>query len=672
MIKREEVKKRIEGLSDELRGHNHKYYVLSQPSISDKEYDDLLKELIELEISFPEYLDINSPSQRIGSKLPSGSETVAHRIKMFSLDNTYSVDELKAWDQRVRKGLNEEICEYTVELKIDGISAALTYKFGEFVLGASRGDGTSGENITNNLRTVRSIPLKLNNKKSKVLPEVLDVRGEVYMNRKDFEALNENRKKDGQDIFANPRNATSGSVKLLDSRITAERNLNFFIHSYGAIEGGPECDSQWEFLSLAKNWGFSVQDTSKLCKSIDEVIEYCLDFQEKRDSLPYEVDGVVVKVNSLLSQQKLGETLKSPRWAVSYKFPAFQATTRVEKIVVQVGRTGVLTPVADLEPVECAGVMISRATLHNFDEVERLQIKQGDRVLIERAGDVIPKIIKVVESNEESSKEVFKAPVKCPECGSKIVRQKDNVALKCLNPSCSKQLERSMLHFASRGAMDIEGMGEAVVAQLLEESKLEDIADIYFLKREDLLSLELFKDKRADNLIDAIAKSKEQPFSKLLYGFGIANIGEKAASTLAEHFVDIDSLIKADMSDLETIHEIGCVMAESVVDYFHRNSVKRTIDKLKKAGLKMVEPKKKQGLKIFENKKFVFTGEFKTFTRSSAGSLVKEMGGSVVSSVSKNTDFIVIGESPGSKYKKAMELNIKIIDEKQFREMLNA
>ncbi|MBU1996391.1 MAG: NAD-dependent DNA ligase LigA [Candidatus Omnitrophica bacterium] len=671
-MKREEAKKRIEYLSDELNKHNHKYYVLSEPSISDKEYDDLLKGLVDIETLFPEFLDINSPSQRIGSKLPASADTVIHKVKMYSLDNTYSVDEIRAWDQRVLKGLNEAICEYTVELKIDGISASLTYENGEFILGATRGDGTSGENITNNLRTVRSIPLKLYKKRSEVLPSLLDVRGEVYMSRKDFDSLNNNRKKDGQEIFANPRNATSGSVKLLDSRITAELKLNYFIHSYGAIEGGKECISQWEFLKLAKDWGFSVQNTSKLCKDIDEVIKYCLDFQEKRDGLPYEVDGVVIKVNSLLSQQKLGETQKSPRWAVAYKFPAFQATTRVERIVVQVGRTGVLTPVAELEPVECAGVVISRATLHNFDEVERLQIKQGDRVLIERAGDVIPKIVKVVESTEGPAKEVFKAPVNCPACGSKIVKQKDNVALKCINPSCAKQLERSILHFSSRGAMDIEGMGEAVVNQLLAESKLGDIADIYFLKREDLLTLELFKDKKADNLIDAITKSKEQPLSRILYGFGIANIGEKAALTLAENFVDIDSLMKAGIDELTGIHEIGSVMAESVVVYFNRGAVKRTIDKLKEAGLKMVEPKKKQGLKIFENKKFVFTGELKTLTRSSARNLVKEMGGSVVSTVSKNTDFMVIGDSPGSKYKKALELNIKIIDEKQFREMLNA
>ena len=671
-MNKEEAKKRIQYLSDELNNHNHKYYVLSQPSISDKEYDDLLKELIDLESSFPEFLDINSPSQRVGSKLPSSADTVIHRAKMYSLDNTYSVDELKAWDQRVLKGLNAKICEYTVELKIDGISASLTYENGGFILGATRGDGASGENVTNNLRTVRSIPLKLKKKRPALLPAVLDVRGEVYMNRKDFDSLNKNRKKEGQDIFANPRNATSGSVKLLDSRVTSQRKLNYFIHSYGVIEGGPECNSQWEFFKLAKDWGFSVQDTSRLCKNIDEVIKYCIEFQQKRDGLPYEVDGVVIKVNSFLAQQKLGETLKSPRWAVAYKFPAFQATTRVDKIVIQVGRTGVLTPVAELEPVECAGVVISRATLHNFDEVERLKIKQGDRVLIERAGDVIPKIVKVVESKEVGSKEIFKAPVTCPECGSKVVKLKDNVALKCINPRCSKKLERSILHFASRGAMDIEGMGEAVVNQLLDESKLEDISDIYFLKREDLLALELFKDKRADNLIDAIAKSKKQPLSRVLFGFGIPNIGEKAALTLAENFADIDSLINADMSDLESIHEIGSVMAESVVEYFKQETVKRTIAKLKEAGLKMTEPKKKQGLKIFENKRFVFTGELKTFTRSSAGSLVKEMGGSVVSTVSKNTDFIVIGDSPGSKYKKALELNIKIIDEKQFREMLNA
>src|SRR3989339_1209843 len=511
-MNKEEAKKRIQYLSDELNNHNHKYYVLSQPSISDKEYDDLLKELIDLESSFPEFLDINSPSQRVGSKLPSSADTVIHRAKMYSLDNTYSVDELKAWDQRVLKGLNAKICEYTVELKIDGISASLTYENGGFILGATRGDGASGENVTNNLRTVRSIPLKLKKKRPALLPAVLDVRGEVYMNRKDFDSLNKNRKKEGQDIFANPRNATSGSVKLLDSRVTSQRKLNYFIHSYGVIEGGPECNSQWEFFKLAKDWGFSVQDTSRLCKNIDEVIKYCIEFQQKRDGLPYEVDGVVIKVNSFLGQQKLGETLKSPRWAVAYKFPAFQATTRVDKIVVQVGRTGTLTPVAELEPVECAGVVISRATLHNFDEVERLDVKIGDTVLIERAGEVIPKIIKVIETKRTGGERKIKIPEKCPVCGQPIVKVKEeDVAWRCINPSCPAHLENGLVHFAKREAMDIEGLGEAAVVQLISKKMVSDFADIYYLKKDDLLKLELFKDKKAQNLLDAIAKSKTRP-----------------------------------------------------------------------------------------------------------------------------------------------------------------
>jgi len=405
-----EAAKKIQQIAVILEEHNYRYYVLDQPTISDKEYDDLLKNLIELEEQFPDLKDLNSPTQRIGSKLAATAKPVKHQTKMYSLDNTYSIDELKEWEKRVLKRLSDQRVEYVVELKIDGISAALTYQNGQFILGATRGDGMTGEDVTHSLKTVRTIPLRLKKGTRGKFPKKLEVRAEIYMNRQDFAWLNEERKKIGLDLFANPRNATSGSVKLLDSRITAQRKLNCFIHSFGTLEGGENFQTQWEFLNFVKRVGFCVDNNHRVCKSMDQVIKYCLEYQEKREAIPYEVDGVVIKVNSLQQQDQLGSTLKSPRWAVAYKFPAHQVTSIVNDIVVQVGRTGVLTPVAEIEPVECAGVMISRSTLHNFDEVKRLGIKKGDRVLIERAGDVIPKILKVVSSTKGSKLKVFTVP----------------------------------------------------------------------------------------------------------------------------------------------------------------------------------------------------------------------------------------------------------------------
>jgi len=664
--------KEIKKLSIEIEEHNYKYYILDQPTVSDKEYDDLLKKLVFLEERFPDLKEVNSPSQRIGSKITDAEKKVKHNKKMYSLDNTYSIEELNEWNNRVIKLLGKKKVEYVIELKIDGISAALIYKDGVFTQGVTRGDGLIGDDVTHNLKTIRSIPLELKKIKDRIAPKMLDVRAEIYMARDDFTRLNKKRKDKGEPIFANTRNFTSGSVKLLDSRITAKRDLKCFVHSFGVLEGVLPFKTQWEFLGNAKGYGFCTNKNNRLCETFKEVINYCLESQEKRDEIPYDVDGVVIKVNSLDQQKLLGATLKSPRWAVAYKFPAYQATTKINDIVVQVGRTGVLTPVAELEPVECAGVIISRATLHNFEEIERLRVKKGDRVLIERAGDVIPKVIKVVSSKKGLKKDYFNVPDKCPECKGVIKKEKkEEVAYRCTNPLCSKKIERGLMHFTSRAAMDIEGLGESVICQLLDNDLVKDYADIYFLKKEDLMGLDLFADRKAQNLLKAIEKSKTQSFSKLLFGLGIPNVGEKAAFIVAQRFKNLENIVKANISDLESIHEIGSVIARSIVNYFKQASTKKLIDKLSKAELNFKEPMLKRYSDKLKNKKFIFTGELRTMTRKQAASLVKEQTGEVVSGISKNTDFIVVGDSPGSKYKKALDLGVTILNEKQFKELIN-
>jgi DNA ligase (NAD+) len=565
----------------------------------------------------------------------------------------------------VHKGLGRgEKVEYVVELKIDGVSANITYEKGKLSIGATRGDGEAGEDVTQNIKTIRAIPLVMLGKN---IPGFIEIRGEVYMERDDFDILNKEKEKAGEVLFANPRNATSGSLKLLDAGLVARRRLNFFAHSLGECRGLGIL-TQWEFLDILREWGMRTNPYSKLCKNLNEAIDYCGTWKEKRERLTYEIDGMVIKVNSLSQQKKLGFTLKSPRWAVAYKFPARQATTEVLNINLQVGRTGVITPVAELKPVECAGVIIRHATLHNFDEIKRLNVKEGDRVLIERAGEVIPKIVKVVQNKGRRS---FVIPKTCPVCKGKVIKEKEeDVAYRCINPSCPAQLERSLIHFASRTAMDIEGMGEAVVEQLVRKGLVKDFADIYSLKKEDLLKLELFKDKKTQNLLVAIEKSRKQPLSRFVYGLGIRHVGENAAYVLVHKFTTLDNLIKAKQEDFEAIYEVGSVMAESIVDFFTQESTKQLIKKLKEAGLNLqekIEPVKKSPL---TGKTVVFTGELNNFSRSEAERLVRRFGGSSSSGVSKNTDLVVIGENPGSKYETAKKLGIKIINEKEFSRLI--
>jgi DNA ligase (NAD+) len=659
-----EVKKKIEDLRKKIRHHDYLYYVLSDPEVSDKEYDDLMKQLEALEAKYPQYKTDDSPTVRVAGLVLDGFKTFKHGQKMLSLDNTYSLEELKDWDGRVRKGLGSERLEYVAELKIDGVSANIIYEKGKIAMGATRGDGETGEDVTENIKTIRAIPLILIPKE---VPDFIEIRGEVYMERKDFQALNKEKEANNDVLFANPRNATSGSLKLLDTALVAKRRLNFFAHSLGEYRGS-EISNQWEFLARLRGWGMRTNSHSRLCKSLEEVIDYCKLWQEKRQSLTYDIDGIVVKVNSLTQQRKLGFTLKSPRWAVAYKFPAHQATTEVVKINVQVGRTGVITPVAELRPVECAGVVIKHATLHNFDEIKRLNVKEQDQVLIERAGDVIPKVVKVVQSR---GRRQFLIPKVCPACSAKVVKEKEeDVAYRCINPSCPAQLKARLIHFASRQAMDIEGMGEAAVQQLVARDMVRDFADIYSLKKEDFLRLDLFKDKKAGNILGAIEKSKVQPLSRLIYGLGIRHVGEKAAYVLAQKFRTMDNLMRAKKEDLDAIYEVGPVLAESIVDFFKQFNTRKLINKLESAGLNLEEKITEAKRTLLTGKTIVFTGELKGFSRIRAEELVRQLGGNAASSVSNNTDLLVAGENPGSKYDKARKLGVKIIDEKEFSRLI--
>jgi DNA ligase (NAD+) len=657
-------KEMIEALRNKIREHDYRYYVLSQPVISDKEYDDLMEQLVRFERDHPEYVTDDSPSVRVSGGILDGFKTIAHRQKMLSLDNTYSFDALREWEVRVSKGLETKNVTYVVEPKVDGLSANLSYRKGHLISAATRGDGENGEDVTGNIRKIRPIPLKL---RGAGFPEYIEVRGEVYMERSDFERLNKERQENGDILFANPRNAASGTLKLLDSSIVAQRKLNFFAHSLGFYEGR-DLMSQWEYLEQLKVWGIRVNPLSKLCPDMKAVINYCVSIQEKRDTLPYEIDGMVVKVNGFREQQVLGFTAKSPRWAAAYKFPARQATTDVVKIKINVGRTGVITPSAELMPVECGGVVIKAATLHNFDEIERLGVREGDRVLIERAGDVIPKIIKVVA---QRGKKTFVIPTVCPVCGGTIVKEKEeDVAYRCINPSCPAQLERGLLHFASRTAMDIEGMGESVVKQAVALKLIGSFADIYRLTEEDLSQLALFREKKINNLLAAIEKSKKVSLSKIIYALGIRHVGEKAAFILAGTFKSMDALAKAQIQDLESIHEIGPVIAKSVVDFFAQPQSKQLTRDFKKYGVNLVETENVRVSNGFTGKKVVFTGELSAFSRAEAERRVRFSGGQSSSSVSKETDYVIVGAHPGSKYEKARALGVMIIDETQFKRML--
>ncbi|MCM8805042.1 MAG: NAD-dependent DNA ligase LigA [Candidatus Omnitrophica bacterium] len=654
-------KERIEELVKLINYYNYMYYVENNPVISDYEYDQLYKELVELEEKYPEYKLPDSPTQKVGGHVLEGFKTIEHKIPMLSMDNTYSEEELLEFDAKVKRMADVKDVDYIVELKFDGVAVSLHYEDGEFILGVTRGDGFKGDDITENLKTIKTLPLRINYK------EKIEVRGEVYMRKDDFEKLNKEKKEKGEELFANPRNATAGSLKLLDPKIVSQRNLQIFIYQ-GFLNN--RLKTHWEVLNFLKNIGFPVSPYRKHCKNINEVIEYCKEWVEKRFTLPYNIDGMVIKVNSLDLQRTLGTTTKSPRWAVAYKFPAEQVSTVLKDVIIQVGRIGTLTPVAVLEPVRVSGTTVSRATLHNFDEIKRLGVKIGDRVFVEKSGEIIPKVVKVITEARTGKEKEIPIPEKCPVCGSKVVKDKEEVAIRCPNIRCPAQVKERIIHFTSRDAMDIEGLGEKWVNIFVDKNLLSDYGDIYYLKYDDLIKLERMGDKSVRNLLSAIEKSKTRPLSNLIYALGIRHIGIHASEILAEEFKSIDELKEATIERLSTIPEIGPIMAESIIEFFSNEENLKVIEKLKKAGVKMEKEKIEEKKDILSGLTFVVTGTLKNYSRDEIQNYIKKLGGKVTNSVSKNTNYLICGEQPGSKLQKAQELGVKIISEEEFENLV--
>ncbi|MBI5882720.1 MAG: NAD-dependent DNA ligase LigA [Elusimicrobia bacterium] len=658
------VSAEIERLRREIREHDRRYYISDKPSVSDAEYDALMRRLRDLEASHPESVTPDSPTQRVGGAPFADFKPVDHASAMLSLENAVSEDEFRDWAARVAKGLGPaEKPEFVIEPKIDGLSCALTYEKGGLVRGATRGDGSTGEDVTANVRTIRSIPLVLEG----VSTGRLEVRGEVFINHADFDLVNEAEERAGREGFVNPRNCAAGSLRQKDPGTTAVRRLRFFAHSVGLWEGAPRPDSHEECLEAFLRMGIPLPPLRRKVSSVEEILAFYAEFRDRHlPRLAFAVDGLVVKVNSLQHQRRLGATAKCPRWAVAFKYPASQAKTKVEDVIFSVGRTGAVTPVAKLKPVWCAGVTISSVSLHNFDEVARLGLKVGDEVVIERAGEVIPKLVAVVPESRTGGEKSVSPPKSCPSCGAKVSKEEEAVAYRCQNPSCPAQIKRSLLHFASRDGLDIEGFGEAVVDQLVDSGRVKSIADIFSLNKEDLLGLELFADKKADNLLSRIEASKSRPLSKLVFGLGIRHVGERTAETLA-CLHSLPGLARASAAELAKVPEVGPVVAASIASFFGSAEVARLVERLMKAGLnfeKMGAPKT-DGL-AFSAKTFVFTGELSSMTRDEAEGRIKELGGKASGSVSSKTSFVVAGAEAGSKLAKARKLGVQVLTESEF------
>lgn len=659
---------RITELRDFLNYHNHCYYVLDAPEITDQEYDRLFRELEELEKDYPDLITPDSPTQRVGAAPLDSFQTVTHTLPMLSLGNAFSEEEVIEFDNRVKRLLGTEgDITYIAEPKLDGLAVELVYEGGAFTIGSTRGDGSIGEDVTQNLRTVKSIPLKLMETK-KPVPARLEVRGEVFIGIAAFRKLNEQREEDGESRFANPRNAAAGSLRQLDSSITAKRPLDIFCYGLGVVEGRAFA-SQWELLQALPAWGLKVNPLIKRCDTIGEVIDYYQSIEEKREELSYEIDGVVIKVDSFTLQEELGAVSRSPRWAIAYKFPARQETTIILNIVAQVGRTGAITPVAIMEPVSISGVTVSRATLHNQDEIDRKDVRVGDTVVVQRAGDVIPEVVSVVKEKRTGTEVPYNIPLSCPVCGSQVVRLENEVASRCVNRSCPAQVKQSIKHFVSKRAMDIDGLGSKLVERLVDEELIRDVADLYALSVDDLMPLERMGEKLATNIVTAIQTSKERTLDRVIFALGIRHVGEHLAAVLAENYPDYHDLMRASEEDLITIDEVGPEVARSIVSFFIEPFNQALIDRLREAGVTMSASREEKGTAL-GGKTFVFTGSLSLFSRNEAKERVQALGGKVTSSVSKKTDFVVAGEDPGSKYEKARSLGVTILTETEFHDLV--
>ncbi len=644
----------IQTLRNELRRHEHLYYVLDQPEISDAEYDALMRRLQELEAAHPDLASPDSPTQRVGGKPREGFVKVHHSTQMLSLDNALNEGELRDFDRRVRELLGGDTPRYVTELKMDGLSMAAQYRDGQFAQAVTRGDGMIGEDVTENARTIRSLPLRVDSKLGS-----FEVRGETVMNRKAFERLNTERDEKGLSRFANPRNAAAGSLRVLEPQITASRRLDYYTY-FLLVDGQAAFDRHWQSLEELVRMGFKVNPHRALCQGLEEVLNFCNDWEAKRETLPYEIDGVVIKVDSVEQQRRLGYTAKAPRWAIAYKYPARQAITEVESIEVQVGRTGTLTPVAHLKPVEVSGVTVSRATLHNEDEIERLGLEIGDQVVIERSGDVIPKVVRV--HAQGSYRKMFHMPTRCPVCGGHVVREEGEAASRCINTNCSARLKESILHFSSRGVMNIDGLGEALVDQLVDRGIVASVADLYDLTAEKLTELERMGKKSAANVIRNITNSKKNPLPRVLTALGIRFVGERTAVFLAEAFESMDAIALASLDDLQRAEEVGPKVAESVFQFFREPANCELVERLRTAGLQFTYHSTRPKGGPLKGMNFVLTGALTNLSREDATKLIESAGGKVVGSVSKKTNFVVAGEDPGSKLDKARELGIPVLD----------